>query len=84
MYKRDQFDNTSGQIMTDNFMPTNNPQSLISFEFTNIYLPNLVSAFNIGLSSEIRREIDRERERERRERERERGRERDEESQRER
>ena len=65
MYKRDQFDNTSGQIMTDNFMPTNNPQSLISFEFTNIYLPNLVSTFYIGLSSGIGRERQRERERKR-------------------
>ena len=55
--------------MTDNFMPIYNPWSLISFEFTNIYLPNLVSTFHIELSSEIRREKEREwreRERERR------------------
>ena len=51
--------------MTDNFMPIYNPWSLISFEFTNIYLPNLVSTFYIGLSSEIGRERERERERKR-------------------
>ena len=49
--------------MTDNVMPIYNPWSLISFEFTNIYLPNLVSTFNTGLSSEIR-ERERETERE--------------------